>query len=56
MSALRRSMVPRQGNAMAETPSIANSALRASLAISHLIANAPSWNNYNHLIQQERVE
>ena len=24
---------------------IANSALRASLAIFHLISNAPSWNN-----------
>ena len=46
-------MVPRQGNAMAETPSIANSALRVSLAISHLIANAPWWNNYNHLISNK---
>ena len=26
---------------------IANSALRASLAIYHLISNARSWNNYN---------
>ena len=25
---------------------IANSALRASLAMYHLVSNAPSWNNY----------
>ena len=33
---------------------IANSALRASLAIYHLISNAHSWNNYGHKVNKQR--
>ena len=33
---------------------IANSALRASLAIYHLISNAPSWNNFRQSLKSSK--